>query len=137
MRYAEIKDEVVTFVLPAILSGDYKVLPLGTVKLPLDSTVTVGMLYAAGSFRDRTATELKAYARPKFDAQRTALFLATQWVRERAGDLREMDRLGARTLTAADITLWKAWLTYWTTLRDMPSQPDFDPRTPVWPTQPE
>ena len=41
MRYAEIKDGVVTFVLPAILSGDYKVLPLGTVELPSDSTVTV------------------------------------------------------------------------------------------------
>lgn len=72
-----------------------------------------------------------------FDLERARLFKVTHWVRARTADLLEMQERGLRNITQADVLLWKAWLTYWQALRDMPNQEGFDPVNPVWPEMPE
>jgi len=140
-RFAEIEGSmdrgIVRYVLPAKLADDYPVLVQNQVEIPLDADVVQGDIYEAGKFRHITTAEIQAQARPGFDNQRNALFADTAWVRERAADLKELDRLNVRALTAADIAKYKEWLIYWQALRDMPAQPGFDPANPAWPTQPK
>lgn len=62
-----------------------------------------------------------------FDSQRVRLFIQSEWVRQRHGDLIE---LGLPDLN------WTAWLNYWQVLRDLPQQADFDPANPNWPDKP-
>ena len=135
-RFAEIEGLGVRYVLPAELADDYPVLIKNQVEIADDADVVQGDIYEDGKFRHVTKEEIQAQARPAFDAQRNALFDETRWVRERAADLKELDRLNVRALTAADIAKWKKWLTYWQALRDMPTQVGFDPASPVWPKQP-
>ena len=102
---------------------------------PLMTVPDVGTVYKDGAFVDKT-TVVKELQIKMFNPQRNALFADTAWVRDRASDLKELDRLNVRALTAADIAKYKEWLTYWQALRDMPTQLGFDPANPAWPTQP-
>ena len=95
----------------------------------------VGKVYKEGVFVDKSMV-VKELQQKLFNPVRNKLFADTAWVRERAADLKEFDRLNVRTLTAADIAKWKEWLKYWQALRDMPTQVGFDPASPAWPKQP-
>ena len=99
-------------------------------------TPDIGTVYKDVAFVNKSVA-VKDLQKKLFDPLRNKLFAETQWVRERAADLKEFDRLGVRTLTTADITSWKEWLVYWKALRDLPSQVGFDPQNPVFPEQPK
>jgi len=134
MRFAQFNGPVtdgaiVHHVLPASIAANYTILPPNSVEIAVDADVREGDIYENGAFRRRTETELKAEARPAFDARRAALFASTEWVRQRHAD--RVD------LGVNDTANWTAWLEYWQALRDLPETEGFDPRTPVWPVQPE
>ncbi len=128
MRYAEMNGNKVRFVLPPELSDDYKILPPNSVEIALDADVRQNDIYDGSEFRRITEIELKQEARPQFNSQRMDLFENTRWARDRHRDNVE--------LSVDDSVQWFQWLNYWKALRDMPQQPDFDPRNPQWPTQP-
>lgn len=129
-RFAEVNDSgIVRYVLPAELAEQYPVLVSGQVEIAIDADVREGDVYENGVFRRRTEEELMAEARPAFDARRAMLFADTEWIRQRHAD--RVD------LGVDDTANWTAWLEYWQDLRDLPETEGFDPRTPVWPAQPE
>lgn len=129
-RFAEVNESgIVRYVLPAELAEQYPVLVSGQIEIAVDADVREGDVYENGAFRRRTDDELKSAARPAFDARRAALFASTEWVRQRHAD--RVD------LGVDDTANWTAWLEYWQDLRDLPETEGFDPRTPVWPAQPE
>ena len=136
-RFAEIEGNRVRYILPPELADEYPVLVQNQVEIPLDADVVQGDVYEDGKFRHITNEEIQAAGRLVFDAQRNALFAESLWIRERTADLKELDRLGVRTLTVADIIQWKAWLNYWQTLRNMPQQVGFDASNPVFPEKPK
>jgi hypothetical protein len=129
MRFATINiDNMVIYVLPPKLADEYKVLPPESVEIELDADVVVNDKYEDGKFIRLSDEELKLYFKVKvFDPVRVALFLSTQWVRERHSDYKE---LGLEDN-------WDEWLKYWQVLRDMPEQEGFDPMNPVFPEQPK
>ncbi len=129
MRYIEIKNGVVQYVLPIELSSEYKILPLNAVEIPLDTVVNEGDIYKNGKFRAETIVEINARTRPAFNAQRSVLFVSTQWVRERHADRLE--------LGIDDIENWSQWLKYWQALRDIPAQKDFIAINATYPEMPK
>lgn len=129
MKYAEIMNGKVRYI------GEATALPFFTgsieaVEIPdgIDD-VQEGDIYEKGIFRPQTKEEIIAEYQPVFNAERTRRFSETQWIRQRHADRIE--------LGIDDKTEWKDWLTYWQALRDMPQQPEFDPRTPAWPEAPK
>lgn len=64
----------------------------------------------------------------RFNNYRQKLFDKTEWVRQRHADY---GQLGLTDST------WDAWLIYWQALRDLPEQPNFDVKNPVWPIPPD
>lgn len=129
-RFAEVDENgIVRYVLPAELAEQYPVLVSGQIEIAVDADVREGDVYENGAFRRRTETELKAVARLAFDAARAAIFTDTDWIRQRHEDRAD--------LGIDDAANWTVWLEYWQALRDMPDAEGFDPRTPVWPVQPE
>lgn len=134
MRYVEIENGRVRFVLPAEKADEYTILPPNALEIALDAEVSEGDVPEYDQegnlcFRFRTPEEIAAEHRPVFDATRNWLFEETEWVRQRHADRVE--------LALDDQANWAAWLNYWQALRDMPAQEGFDPANPVWPEKPE
>ncbi len=129
MRFAEIIDGRVRYVLPSNLAGGYTLLPPNAVEIALDAEVAEGDVYESGTFRRPTTAELQAPARTAFDTERERLFSETDWIRQRHADRLE--------LGIDDAVSWTAWLVYWQALRDLPDAEGFDPEQPVWPVKPE
>ncbi len=130
MRFVELDDKKqIRFILPAELADDYEILPPNSIEIPLNSTVTIGMVYDSGEFREKTSGEIIAEYRPKFIAERSRLFSETAWIRERHSDRIELD--------IDDSENWTAWLNYWQALRNMPESEGFNIENPVYPESPE
>lgn len=141
MRYAELEGSRVRYVLPAKLADKYKVLPPKSIEIPLDADVQQGDKYdpETKGFSRPTEEELKAKARPVFDTERDRRFRETDWMKERYAEksvLTENGKLPQEKLDTAK-TKYLAVLEYRQALRNMPDQPDFDPRNPQWPKKPE
>ncbi len=128
MRFAEVIDGRVRYVLPVDLAGSYAVLPPNAVEIALEAEVYEGDVFSEGVFRRPTTEEINAPVLAVFRAERDRLFSETQWVRER-----HADRLA---LGLDDTANWTEWLIYWQFLRDMPDGEGFDPAAPAWPVQP-
>jgi len=121
MRFAEIENGRVRYVLPAELAEEYQILTPCAVEIPLDSSLAEGDVY------DQAAVDAVSLA--AFRAKRDRLFAETEWVRQRHSDHVDM--------AVDDEVNWDAWLDYWQGLRDMPGQEGFDAGSPVWPEKPE
>lgn len=120
MRYAEIEKGRVRFVLPAVLAGNYTVLPPNAVEIAPDSDMQAGDVYdqAVAAAADRVV----------FDEERARLFDQSEWARQRHSD--RVD------LGIDDAVNWTAWLNYWQALRDLPDSEGFNAGSPVWPLKP-
>ena len=129
MRYAEIENGKVRFVLPESLSAAYLTMPPNAVEIASDAEVSEGDVYEGGVFRTATEGELNAEVLAAFRMERDARFEGTRWARERHSDRVDLGE--------DDEANWDLWLEYWQALRNMPDQEGFNPAAPVWPEKPE
>jgi len=130
MRYAEIENGKVRFILPAELATDYTILPPNSVEIALDADVQEGdILEFDGTFRRPTENEVTAPYKIIFNAERDKLFSETEWARERHSDRIELD--------IDDAENWDQWLNYWQSLRDLPNTENFSYINYTFPDKPE
>jgi len=127
MRFAQIENNIVTYVLPAGLLSVYVTLPPNCTEISANADVNEGDIYEGKVFRKITAEELFTNAKKLFDIERSKRFAETEWVRQRHADRLE--------LLIDDKVNWKEWLGYWQVLRDLPTTLGFDPNNPLWPSK--
>jgi len=139
MRYAEIENNKVRYVLPAEIEADYKVLPPNCLEIGIAQDVQAGDILEVEldaksgeilkSFRRQTDDEINAPYKLDFEAERATLFFDTQWVRERHADRIEQG--------IDDKENWNEWLKYWQALRDLPASEGFDYKNIIYPVNPK
>jgi hypothetical protein len=129
MRYAEIENNRVRYILQAELSPVYLILPPNSVEIALDAEVSIGDVYEGKIFRRPTKVELDIPLKEGFNAQRDKIFSDTHWVRDRHNDW--------LSIGIDDGASWKQWLIYWQELRDIPSKEGLDYKNIQWPTMPD